>query len=110
MKTFEAVCPSQDSEKASADDADPHPLILEMSEPKKNQKIHQFPRKLTICEKKTRYDLKKTLSNSFKISRHSLFFLEKFFQGVSRSEWNNWEWQVRNSITSLELLKNVVSL
>ncbi|MBP7653937.1 KamA family radical SAM protein [Candidatus Dependentiae bacterium] len=81
-----------------------------MSEPKKIQKIHQFSRKLTICEKKSPFDLKKTLSNSFKISRHSLFFLEKFFPEANRSDWNNWEWQIRNSITSLEQLKNIISL
>jgi len=44
------------------------------------------------------------------ISNRSLRFLHHFFPGTSLKDWNNWQWQIRNSFTSLSALSKVISL
>jgi lysine 2,3-aminomutase len=44
------------------------------------------------------------------ISGRSLRFLQHFFPGASPKDWNNWQWQVRNSFTSLSALSRVIHL
>ncbi|MCX7944953.1 MAG: lysine 2,3-aminomutase [Deltaproteobacteria bacterium] len=36
--------------------------------------------------------------------------MRKFFNNPSESEWNNWQWQIRNRITRLEDLEKIISL
>ncbi|MBN2399108.1 MAG: KamA family radical SAM protein [Candidatus Aminicenantes bacterium] len=45
-----------------------------------------------------------------KIGIRSLQFLRKYFPLVSKTEWNNWEWQLRNSITSWQTLQQLLQL
>ena len=35
-------------------------------------------------------------------------FIDEHFRGTSLEQWNNWSWQVKNSITSTERLLNVL--
>ncbi len=44
------------------------------------------------------------------ISDHSRFFLQQFFPDTTRSEWNNWHWQIKNSFTRLSQLNRIISL
>jgi len=46
----------------------------------------------------------------FKSSTRSLLFLNRFFPGVTRAEWNSWEWQLSRSITSREELARILTL
>jgi hypothetical protein len=39
-----------------------------------------------------------------KIGIRSLQFLRKYFPLVTKADWNDWEWQLRNSITSWQTL------
>ena len=45
-----------------------------------------------------------------KISIRSLQFLRKYFPLATKADWNNWEWQLRNSITSWQALQQVLQL
>jgi lysine 2,3-aminomutase len=45
-----------------------------------------------------------------KIGIRSLQFLRKYFPLVSKADWNDWEWQLRNSITSWQTLQQVLQL
>jgi lysine 2,3-aminomutase len=38
------------------------------------------------------------------------FPLKKYFSGATMKEWSSWEWQVRNSFTSLEEIRKIFSL
>lgn len=44
------------------------------------------------------------------ISSRSLLFKEKYFPGVTMSNWNDWKWQIRNSFTSYEDLSRILQL
>ncbi len=46
----------------------------------------------------------------FKSSTRSLLFLNRFFPGVTRAEWNHWEWQLRHSITTRQELARMLTL
>jgi lysine 2,3-aminomutase len=45
-----------------------------------------------------------------KIGSRSLQFQRKFFPLATTADWNSWEWQLRNSITSLQALQKVLRL
>ena len=49
-------------------------------------------------------------STVFTVSVRSIEFLTKHFPGTSLSDWNNWQWQVRNSFTSLDQLNSFLGL
>jgi lysine 2,3-aminomutase len=51
----------------------------------------------------------KTLSSSSTSSKCQIF-KEKYFPEVSMHEWNDWKWQIRNSITSFEDLRRILRL
>jgi len=44
------------------------------------------------------------------ISERSKVFMEIFFPGVSEKEWNNWHWQIKNSVRSIDQLERFVHL
>jgi hypothetical protein len=46
----------------------------------------------------------------FPINEKTLGFKEKNFPGVSQADWNNWQWQIRNSYTSLQQLETILYL
>jgi len=46
----------------------------------------------------------------FKISPRSRLFLKTFFPKAGVSDWNNWQWQIRNRITDLDSLSRVICL
>jgi len=48
--------------------------------------------------------------SSPQISEKCMIFRERFFPGVSLHEWNDWKWQIRNSITSYEALARMLHL
>ena len=49
-------------------------------------------------------------STRFPQSQRSLAFRKRFFAGASQSDWNNWHWQLRNSLRSAEAIGAVVDL
>ncbi len=44
------------------------------------------------------------------INQKSLRFLDTFFPGTTLREWNNWQWQLRHSFTSLKELAVFLNL
>jgi len=48
--------------------------------------------------------------NRFPASENSRAFLKKFYPDTSLSEWNDWKWQVRNRIRTVEKLGSIVDL
>ncbi len=46
----------------------------------------------------------------FTVSVRSMEFLAKHFPGSSITDWNNWQWQVRNSFTTLDQLNSFLGL
>lgn len=53
---------------------------------------------------------KKNKKNDLKISEKSLKFLQKHYPNATLYDWNNWEWQLANSITSLNQLTKILNL
>ncbi len=47
---------------------------------------------------------------SIPISPHSLDFLSKNFPSATDADWNDWKWQLRNSITSFNQLSAILQL
>src|SRR5210317_244848 len=47
---------------------------------------------------------------SSNITENSLSFRERFFPDASLHNWNDWRWQVRNSITSFDALGKILNL
>lgn len=45
----------------------------------------------------------------FSSSRHRTF-LKRLYPGATLSEWNDWRWQLNNSITSVNMLSSVIKL
>jgi lysine 2,3-aminomutase len=52
----------------------------------------------------------KRLINKFPISPRSEAFRRRVFPGSTLSQWNDWRWQLRNRIRSLEELSQVLTL
>jgi lysine 2,3-aminomutase len=46
----------------------------------------------------------------FPASEQSRRFLKEFYPDATLSDWNNWKWQVRNRIRSVEQLSRIVNL
>jgi len=46
----------------------------------------------------------------FVISKQAGIFCQKFFPGVTESNWNDWRWQIKNSITNLKELEKIILL
>ncbi len=46
----------------------------------------------------------------FPINEKTRAFKERFFPGVSSPDWNNWQWQIRNSYASLKQLETFLHL
>jgi lysine 2,3-aminomutase len=44
------------------------------------------------------------------LSQRSIDFLNTFFPGTSIQEWNNWNWQIKNSVRSIEHLSHFIRL
>jgi lysine 2,3-aminomutase len=44
------------------------------------------------------------------ISPHSLAFLARHFPSATDAEWNDWQWQLRNSITTFDQLSAILQL
>jgi lysine 2,3-aminomutase len=46
----------------------------------------------------------------FPINQKTLGFKERYFPGVNSLDWNNWQWQIRNSYTTLKQLETFLHL
>jgi len=46
----------------------------------------------------------------FPINQKTLVFKERYFPGVSTPDWNNWQWQIRNSYATLKQLESFLHL
>jgi hypothetical protein len=44
------------------------------------------------------------------LSEQSMNFLQRFFPDATPKDWNNWQWQLKNSFTSLQSLSRVLHL
>jgi lysine 2,3-aminomutase len=52
---------------------------------------------------------KKKSTGAMIVSDHSRSFLQQFFPNASESDWNSWQWQIRNSFTRLSQLSDFLS-
>ncbi len=52
----------------------------------------------------------RTLNNEPCLSKRSSDFLHHYFPGVSSKDWNNWQWQLKNSFTSMQSLSAILTL
>jgi lysine 2,3-aminomutase len=48
--------------------------------------------------------------NRYELNELSKAFLKKYFPDVSLNQWNDWKWQLKNSITSYSELSNFLDL
>ena len=49
-------------------------------------------------------------NNELIISDRSMAFLQQYFPGATPKDWNNWQWQLRNSFNGLQSLSRVLHL
>ncbi len=54
--------------------------------------------------------LKNDTTRTFPVSENTKDFIQKFYPGTSLEEWNNWRWQLKNSITTISQLKKFINL
>ncbi|MFT4796895.1 MAG: lysine 2,3-aminomutase [Candidatus Azotimanducaceae bacterium] len=54
--------------------------------------------------------LDKRRTSRFRVSKSASQFLKKFYPAASRADWNDWRWQNRNRVRSLEELERIVNL
>ncbi len=45
--------------------------------------------------------------NRFPVTQKISEFIDKFFPGLSSESWNNWHWQIKNSITDYSILNRI---
>ena len=63
--------------------------------------------------RETQTPITAVLENSnkdFPINEASKGFMQKHFPGITSRDWNNWQWQIRNSYTSLKQLQAFLHL
>lgn len=93
MQRGESFSVISKQEVSSSDDIDP-------LGPKEDQ---------CVLDKQYSSDLTNFKSNVF-IDNQTALFLKKFFPSVLPSEWTNWKWQIRNSITNYNQLESIFGL
>jgi len=49
------------------------------------------------------------LSKSFFANPKTHSFRKQFYPGINQSQWNDWQWQMRNRITGLSALETIIS-
>jgi lysine 2,3-aminomutase len=49
-------------------------------------------------------------NNELIISDRSMAFLQRYFPDATSKDWNNWQWQLKNSFTGLQSLSRVLQL
>jgi len=54
--------------------------------------------------------VQENINKDFPINEASRGFMQKHFPGITYREWNNWQWQIRNSFTSLQHLQSFLHL
>lgn len=89
MKKEETVSETREPEEAAS-------LEPPSNQPDSKQQVH-----LSIQQAPT---------TVFTTSVRSIEFLTKHFPGTGIGDWNNWQWQVRNSFTSLDQLNSFLGL
>jgi len=90
MKAFElrsGAVPSGVEESAQTNETDEPPSRVTL------QEVHTSPQ-----------------SKSPVVSRRSIEFLSQHFPGSTLQDWNNWQWQIKNSFTNLNALSRVIQL
>jgi lysine 2,3-aminomutase len=80
----------------TADEAEPPSQQLEVAQKPFTQTIDRFaPRKP---------------GDRISTSEHAQEFYSKYFPNSGPNDWNSWQWQIRNSITSVSHLEKLISL
>ncbi len=46
----------------------------------------------------------------FPVSKNSQQFIDKYYPDVTHNQWNDWKWQVRNRIRSVEMVERMMTL
>lgn len=54
--------------------------------------------------------LQENITRDFPINQITRGFMQRHFPGATSREWNNWQWQIRNSYTSLKQLQSFLRL
>ncbi len=82
----------------------PHPELSEEEEPPGKP---TFIDDATLIDEyfKSRIDREKTV-----VSKRSISFLQNHFPEATLKDWNNWHWQIKNSIRSIEQLSKFIHL
>jgi len=54
--------------------------------------------------------IRENINRDFPINEITRGFMQRHFPGVTLREWNNWQWQIRNSFTSIKQLQSFLHL
>jgi len=82
----------------SSDDDPPSPFAIISQTKSIQNKVHDF-----ISHENKNNDV-------ISASENSLLFMQKYFPGATANDWNNWHWQIRNSIRSHKQLSSFFQL
>jgi lysine 2,3-aminomutase len=83
--------------------------VSESREPEESPSLEP-PSIQPVSRQKSNLSIQAAPSKIFTVSIRSVEFLTKHFPGTGLSDWNNWQWQVRNSFTSLDKLHSFLGL
>lgn len=83
--------------------------VPEVREPEEASSLEP-PSNQPDSRQETHLTIQAATSTVFTVSIRSVEFLTKHFPGTSVSDWNSWQWQVRNSFTSLDQLNSFLGL
>jgi lysine 2,3-aminomutase len=106
MEESQTIAVKNDSEPPSSDDPLPEHRRSPAFAGREDTVMELFPYLNRVREERSRRQNPSTV----RISSRSLQFLRTHYSNATIADWNDWHWQMRNSITSLEALARVIRL
>lgn len=85
-------------------------LPSEEAEPPSGSALEQRSVQPSLFPELIPFPLTKSGKSSHRISARSAQFMLKYFPTAGKDDWNNWEWQLSNSIRSYEQLSGILRL
>lgn len=106
MEESQTLAVKNDSEPPSSDDPLPEGRRRLTLSGREETVLELFPYLNRVREERS----KRQSPSTVRISSRSLQFLRRNFPSATITDWNDWHWQMRNSITSLESLARILGL
>ena len=92
--------------------ANPDKIESEEEEPPSRffKSIDRIPLEVNLAFPRNKTPLPSTSNDAFPVSECTALFIKKYYPDTSHSQWNDWKWQVRNRIRSVEMVEKMMVL